>query len=81
MSDIPMQALRVCAIRETFEEVGVLLSDPPASTLPKELAPTEVQYRAWRKELSKDSASFIDLYSRLSSGDRKVCPPIEQLVE
>jgi 8-oxo-dGTP pyrophosphatase MutT (NUDIX family) len=81
MPDIPMEALKVCAIRETFEEVGVLLSDPPGSSLSQNQAPTEQEYRTWRKQLSQDSSSFLTIYSRLSSESRKVRPPIEQLVE
>ncbi|KAG0175922.1 hypothetical protein DFQ29_006802 [Apophysomyces sp. BC1021] len=43
---------KICAIRETFEESGLLLTDPPASTIPN------FDTVAWRKKVHDDASQF-----------------------
>lgn len=74
--NLPLEALRACAIRETFEEVGVLLSSSQYTTPPR-----GAEYKAWRKELATNPSFFIELYSRLKTSDSKPRPPLEKLFQ
>ncbi|KAI8341897.1 hypothetical protein BC941DRAFT_345926 [Chlamydoabsidia padenii] len=50
---------KICAIRETFEESGLLLTIPPAHTIP------ELDTNVWRHKVHKDASQFkrmCDLY-------------------
>jgi 8-oxo-dGTP pyrophosphatase MutT (NUDIX family) len=74
--NLPMQALRACAVRETFEEVGVLLSSSEYTTPPE-----GSEYKAWRKELSTNPSFFLEIYPRLKTSDSKPQPPLDQLIQ
>lgn len=74
--NLPMQALRACAVRETFEEVGVLLSNSEYTTPPK-----GSEYKAWRKELSTNPSFFLEIYPRLKTSDSKPKPPLDELLQ
>ncbi|KAI7899947.1 uncharacterized protein BX663DRAFT_519068 [Cokeromyces recurvatus] len=43
---------KICAIRETFEESGLLLSNPPAHTI------KDLNINIWRDKVHKDAAQF-----------------------
>lgn len=43
---------KICAIRETFEESGLLLSDPPAHTI------KELDVNLWRHKVHDDATQF-----------------------
>ncbi|KAK9893638.1 hypothetical protein P389DRAFT_198887 [Cystobasidium minutum MCA 4210] len=75
-ASLPLPALRACAVRETFEEVGVLLTSSEYTTPPK-----GADYKAWRKELSKNPSFFLELYSLLKTSDEQARPPLEELIE
>ncbi|KAK2545818.1 Nudt19 [Columba livia] len=73
-SPLPREvAFRICAIRETFEEAGILLLVPgrgpaadsgPASPLPAErLPPTELS--EWRRRVHEDAGCFLQLCRHL----------------
>ncbi|KAM6430217.1 acyl-coenzyme A diphosphatase NUDT19 [Liasis olivaceus] len=68
-------ALRICAIRETFEESGLLLlapageraarADGPARLLPAERLPPPAELAAWRRRVQRQPGSFLQLCRRL----------------
>uniref|UniRef100_A0A8C3JH10 Acyl-coenzyme A diphosphatase NUDT19 n=1 Tax=Calidris pygmaea TaxID=425635 RepID=A0A8C3JH10_9CHAR len=67
-------AFRICAIRETFEEAGVLLLVPgsgpaagggPAPPLPAERWPPAAELREWRRRVRQDPSCFLQLCRRL----------------
>ena len=60
LTDLPSDvAFRICAIRETFEESGVLLwksfSDDPNNNLEME------DIQTWRKEVYADASKFLTM--------------------
>ena len=89
-----MTALKVCVLRETFEECGILLSSPPASFDINEMA-------VWRKKVSRTIKQmccssfrctdppnqvydkpglFLKLYERLSESNQiSFEPPLQSL--
>lgn len=70
-----MTALRICALRETLEECGTLVVDPP---LPTEVEPK--QLAKWRAEVYAKPEQFMKLYERLSSKSGEKCgPPLQDL--
>lgn len=73
---LPLEALRACAVRETFEEVGVLLSDSEYTTPPR-----GSEYKAWRKELATNPSFFLEIYSRLKTASSHPKPPLERLFQ
>lgn len=59
-TDIPNEvALRICAIRETFEESGVLLLKSFSDELQNNLNADDIQ--GWRKEVYADATKFITM--------------------
>lgn len=62
-------ALRICAIRETFEEAGVLLlrprSSPPASREPGLALPPPPGLGDWRSRVRSDPRHFLQLCEHL----------------
>lgn len=68
-------AFRICAIRETFEEAGVLLLVPdleaakrppgPARLLPAERLPPAAELAEWRRRVQRQPASFLQLCRHL----------------
>ncbi|KAM7339842.1 hypothetical protein ACRRTK_000457 [Alexandromys fortis] len=62
-------ALRICAIRETFEEAGVLLlrprSSPPASQEPGLALPPPPGLGDWRSRVRSDPRHFLQLCEHL----------------
>ncbi|KAM6123940.1 LOW QUALITY PROTEIN: acyl-coenzyme A diphosphatase NUDT19 [Phoenicopterus ruber ruber] len=67
-------AFRICAIRETFEEAGILLLVPghgpaagsgPASPLPAERLPPAAELSEWRRRVQEDPACFLQLCRHL----------------
>ncbi|XP_051485587.1 acyl-coenzyme A diphosphatase NUDT19 [Apus apus] len=65
-------AFRICAIRETFEEAGILLLVPrraagsgPAALLPAELLPPAAELGEWRRRVQQDPGCFLQLCRHL----------------
>lgn len=67
-------AFRICAIRETFEEAGILLLVPgrgpaagsgPAPPLPAERLPPAAELSEWRRRVQEDPACFLQLCRHL----------------
>lgn len=61
-------AFRICAIRETFEEAGILLLVPgrgPAPPLPAERWPPAAELSEWRRRVQRDPRCFLQLCRRL----------------
>nr|XP_056718539.1 acyl-coenzyme A diphosphatase NUDT19 [Euleptes europaea] len=73
-------ALRICAIRETFEEAGVLLLAPadagrpeaaaaggggPARLLPAERLPPAAELAEWRRRVQRQPGAFLQLCRHL----------------
>ncbi|CAM9440699.1 unnamed protein product [Bubo scandiacus] len=67
-------AFRICAIRETFEEAGILLLVPgggpaagggPAPPLPAERLPSAAELGEWRHRVQADPACFLQLCRHL----------------
>ncbi|KAM6409250.1 acyl-coenzyme A diphosphatase NUDT19 [Rhynochetos jubatus] len=67
-------AFRICAIRETFEEAGILLLVPgrgpaagggPARPLPAERLPAAAELSEWRRRVQEDPACFLQLCRHL----------------
>ncbi|KAM4638226.1 acyl-coenzyme A diphosphatase NUDT19 [Amazona ochrocephala] len=63
-------AFRICAIRETFEEAGILLLVPrpgpaaaggPVPPLPAERLPPAAELSEWRRRVQQDPACFLQL--------------------
>ena len=77
---LPAQiAFRLCAIRETFEECGILLvtkEAEPKDTLIKAETKYTLDLADWRKRVNKDAGQFLDLCESL-----KVVPNIWSLYE
>ncbi|XP_068017809.1 acyl-coenzyme A diphosphatase NUDT19 [Melanerpes formicivorus] len=67
-------AFRICAIRETFEEAGILLLVPgrgpaagggPAAPLPAERLPSSAELDEWRRRVQEDPVCFLQLCRHL----------------
>ena len=59
-TDIPSEvAFRICAIRETFEESGILLLKNLSSKHQSRLSLYEVQI--WRKKVYADASNFLNM--------------------
>ena len=59
-TDIPSEvAFRICAIRETFEESGILLLKSFQDTCQGYLSENNIQN--WRKEVHADASKFITM--------------------
>ena len=59
-TDIPSEvAFRICAIRETFEEAGILLLKSLKDTCQGYLPDDNIQ--KWRKEVHTDASKFITM--------------------
>ncbi|XP_056356366.1 acyl-coenzyme A diphosphatase NUDT19 [Oenanthe melanoleuca] len=61
-------AFRICALRETFEEAGILLLVPgrgPAPPLPAERLPPAAELEAWRRRVREDASCFLRLCRHL----------------
>ena len=68
--------LRIAAVRETFEESGILLLEKNGELVGKKQLPDIGELRKWRNIVSKDPASFFDLCSNLNAR-----PRINHLIE
>ncbi|KAI9485153.1 hypothetical protein BDB00DRAFT_773631, partial [Zychaea mexicana] len=62
---------KICAIRETFEESGLLLTHPPAHTVFKDAAARE----AWRERVHNDASQFKVLCETY-----KLVPAVDTLI-
>lgn len=61
-------AFRICALRETFEEAGILLLVPgrgPAPPLPAERLPPAAELQEWRRRVREDASCFLRLCRHL----------------
>ncbi|XP_005152249.3 acyl-coenzyme A diphosphatase NUDT19 [Melopsittacus undulatus] len=67
-------AFRICAIRETFEEAGILLLVPepgpaaaggPVPLLPADRLPPAAELSEWRRRVQQDPACFLQLCQHL----------------
>ncbi|KAJ7406683.1 tudor domain containing 12 [Willisornis vidua] len=61
-------AFRICALRETFEEAGILLLVPgrgPAPPLPAERLPPAAELGEWRRRVRADPSCFLQMCRRL----------------
>ncbi|OQV22265.1 Nucleoside diphosphate-linked moiety X motif 19 [Hypsibius exemplaris] len=52
---------RICAIRETFEESGILLARPRSRTATPAASLSASDLSVWRKDVLKDGSKFFDL--------------------
>jgi nucleoside diphosphate-linked moiety X motif protein 19 len=66
----PAIAFRISAIRETFEETGILLTTSPSTGL------NDVDLKKWQKKIHENPSSFADFCFTT-----KVCPDIWSLYE
>ncbi|XP_003745029.1 nucleoside diphosphate-linked moiety X motif 19 [Galendromus occidentalis] len=64
-------ALRICAIREAFEETGVLLvtSSKPDVSAPMRAFEQDIDQNSWRQKLRSEPRAFLDLCLT-----NKLCP-------
>jgi 8-oxo-dGTP pyrophosphatase MutT (NUDIX family) len=62
-------ANKICAIRETFEESGLLLTSPPAH----EIKALDINH--WRKQVHDDASQF-----RVMCDKFKILPAVDKLV-
>jgi len=73
LSPTELQSLKICAVRETFEESGLLLLEPetgasgPSAQEKWNALPAEDKTR-WREEVHKDGNRFLDLLNTLGDG-------------
>ena len=59
-TDIPSEvAFRICAIRETFEESGILLLKGITDTHRSDLSTDDIQ--SWRKDVHGDANKFLTM--------------------
>ena len=69
-------ALRICALREAFEECGVLAGLPSDSGIAVE------RLAEWRKEVYEHPETFLSLYDKVSqAAGQKYQMPIGELVQ
>ncbi|KAM0786819.1 hypothetical protein ACM66B_002250 [Microbotryomycetes sp. NB124-2] len=69
------QALRLCAVRETFEESGVLLLEGSGKGRERWAAIKEEDKRRWRDKVHGSGSAFVDLFSQLSKDDSSATRP------
>ncbi|KAI9250967.1 hypothetical protein BDA99DRAFT_205797 [Phascolomyces articulosus] len=62
---------KICAIRETFEESGLLLTHPPAHTVLKDAATRE----EWRERVHNDASQF-----KVLCESHKLVPAVDKLI-
>ena len=64
-------ALRICAIREAFEETGVLLvtTGKPAANAPMCAFEKDIDQNSWREKLRSEPRAFLDMCLA-----NKLCP-------
>ncbi|BGP43070.1 hypothetical protein JCM10449v2_007085 [Rhodotorula kratochvilovae] len=73
-----LQSLKLCAVRETFEESGLLLLEPPSGSAAETVDSAQYAWNnlaasektRWREEVHKDGRRFIDLLKLLGNGAR-----------
>ncbi|GAA6049228.1 hypothetical protein JCM3770_003318 [Rhodotorula araucariae] len=76
LSPAEMQSLKLCAVRETFEESGLLLLEPPSATASGTVDSAQYAWNnlsaaektRWREEVHKNGRRFIDLLKLLGNG-------------
>ncbi|KAM0749258.1 hypothetical protein T439DRAFT_381637 [Meredithblackwellia eburnea MCA 4105] len=73
-------ALRLCAVRETFEESGVLLVEDDEDSSGKKghevwASVPEQERKQWRDKVHSQASSFVDLFKFLSEKSGKPCRP------
>ena len=74
--DVRDTALRICALREAFEECGVLAGLPSDSGIAVE------RLAEWRKEVYEHPETFLSLYDKVSqAAGQKYQMPIGELVQ
>ncbi|CAO3592444.1 unnamed protein product [Absidia cylindrospora] len=64
-----MLTYKICAIRETFEESGLLLTTPPAHTVP------ELDTEVWRHRVHDDASQFKHMCEQY-----KLQPAVDRLI-
>lgn len=69
-------SLKLCAIRETFEECGILLADNHAEAWHRL---TEQERREWRDKVHKNGPAFLDLFQLLNESGSDARPSVSSL--
>ena len=65
------QLMKLCAVRETFEECGILLLEGSDDSRAHWAAVPEAERRKWRKRVHGSGPDFIELFQSLA-GDQQV---------
>ncbi|PAA50757.1 hypothetical protein BOX15_Mlig015706g5, partial [Macrostomum lignano] len=76
---LPEVALRICALRETFEECGLLLAaDGDGNRVPHDTwaSGPELRLAEWQSAVKQDGREFLRLFSSLG-----LCPDLHSLYE
>jgi nucleoside diphosphate-linked moiety X motif protein 19 len=61
-------SLRISAIRETFEESGILILRKNNELIDESSLPNKSELKIWRKECEKDSSKFYEMCCELGLG-------------
>ncbi|SGY76083.1 BQ5605_C005g03466 [Microbotryum silenes-dioicae] len=69
------RAVKLCALREAFEECGVLLLDGEGNAKQRWIAISDTEKKAWRNKVYKDGKSFVELFKFLSADDGQPALP------
>ena len=69
-------SLRITAIRETFEESGILLLEKNGQLIKSSDLPNKNEIKQWRNAVEADASKFLDMCKELGA-----CPKVDQLYE
>ncbi|KAK4052727.1 hypothetical protein OIV83_002014 [Microbotryomycetes sp. JL201] len=69
------RSLRLCAVRETFEESGVLLLEGSGKGRERWAATKEEDKRRWRDKVHGSGSAFVELFQMLTGDDSSVTRP------
>ncbi|SCV69375.1 BQ2448_2395 [Microbotryum intermedium] len=69
------RAVKLCALRETFEECGILLLDGQGNAKQRWSVISDEDKKAWRNKVYKDGKSFVELLKLLSADDAQPALP------
>jgi len=69
-------SLRITAIRETFEESGILLLEKNGQLIKSSDLPNKNEIKQWRNAVEADASKFLDICKELGA-----CPKVDQFYE
>ncbi|KAK4057481.1 hypothetical protein OIO90_001550 [Microbotryomycetes sp. JL221] len=69
------QAMKLCAVRETFEESGILLLEGNGKGKERWNAIKEEDRKRWRDKVHGSGSAFVELFSMLTGEDSAVTRP------